>query len=55
MDILIDLWIISKKEEFKNVIKDKDISLIAVDEAHTILWGENFREAFFNISNFTSW
>lgn len=39
-------------KEFKNVIKDKDISLIAVDEAHTILWGESFRGAFFNISNF---
>lgn len=37
---------------FLKRIKSKVISLIVIDEAHTILWGEDFREAFLKISLF---
>lgn len=37
---------------FINQIKKVNVSLIAVDEAHTILWAEGFREAFGHICDF---
>lgn len=37
---------------FLKFIVNLDVSLIVLDEAHTILWGESFREAFVKISNF---
>lgn len=41
-----------QNELFIEQIIDLDIELIAIDEAHTILWGEGFREAFIHIDRF---
>ncbi len=41
-----------QNEYFINQIKNIDVSLVVIDEAHTILWGEGFREAFIHISKF---
>ena len=37
---------------FINKLMNVNVSLLALDEAHTILWGEGFREAFTHISEF---
>ena len=37
---------------FINKIMNVNVSLLTLDEAHTILWGEGFREAFTHISEF---
>ena len=39
-------------QRFKTFMKNINISLIVCDEAHTLLWGEDFREALFKISEF---
>ena len=36
------------------MISKINVSLIAVDEAHTILWGDSFRQSFLKISDFIS-
>ena len=41
-------------KSFKNMISKINVSLIAVDEAHTILWGDSFRQSFLKISDFIS-
>ena len=41
-----------QNENFTNKIKKSNISMVVIDEAHTILWGEGFREAFLHISEF---
>lgn len=38
--------------KFRKIINNIEISLIAVDEAHTILWGDSFRDSFLKISDF---
>ena len=39
-------------DKFKFIIKNLKISLIVIDEAHTLLWGEDFRLALKNIPLF---
>lgn len=41
-----------QNEYFKDVIKNIGLELFVIDEAHTILWAEGFREAFGHISEF---
>lgn len=43
-----------QNEFFISKMKKLNISMIVVDEAHTILWGEGFRRAFIQISEFIS-
>ncbi len=38
-----------ENKRFKEFIKNVDIRMLVVDEAHTLLWGESFRESFNNI------
>lgn len=38
--------------KFKELINTIDIAMVAIDEAHTLLWGESFRESFNNIGVF---
>ncbi len=45
-----------QKEGFKNWIKDQNITLIAVDEAHCISqWGHDFRKEYSQLSNIRTW
>lgn len=41
-----------ENKRFKDFINDIDIKMIVIDEAHTLLWGESFRESFNNIGLF---
>ena len=41
-----------QNEYFIKQIKKMNIKFIVIDEAHTILWGEGFRESFLNINKF---
>ena len=41
-----------QNEYFISQMKELNVSLFVVDEAHTILWGEGFREAFLYINHF---
>ena len=43
-----------QNEYFISKIKQMNISMVVIDEAHTILWGEGFREAFIHINEFIS-
>lgn len=43
-----------QQENFIRLLKGKQVSLIVVDEAHTLLWGESFRKSFLTICDFIS-
>ena len=43
-----------QNDYFVKQIKSLDVSLVVIDEAHTILWGEGFREAFLYINDFVN-
>ena len=41
-----------QNEYFFNKMNEYNVSMVTIDEAHTILWGEGFREAFLHINEF---